>query len=195
VVTTVSPVASSPTPPSTAQPTGATENQLCTGNLAVFVAVGPRSNPAGGFVEPLQQSLDNIIDCLDPTMGEAHTKASHVWWNPGPLELLFSFGQDGDAESYDISSILFWNYFGEDFDVDSIDFEFFSRNGVSLGTFFFNPRLGANAAAVNANDIVAEQVNLPMVISAVTNVTALLSSTNGQLDFQNFVFLGTPASA
>lgn len=44
------------------------------------------------------------------------------------------------------------------------------------------PRLGENANGANANNIVAEQIDLPDVYTAST-VVALLTSTNGEIDF------------
>jgi len=172
--------------PDTAGPTVSTQPsgiQLCSGNLPVTVVVGPNSNPAGGFVNVNeQQSLANVIDCLDINEGETHTQASHVWWNPAPLELIFDFGQE-----FSLRSIHFWNYFGEGFDVDQIDFVFFNSLNETTGTFTVEPRTGEKALGQNNNPIVAETLPLPAGIQA-SRVAATLTSSNGELDFQNFVF-------
>jgi hypothetical protein len=100
--------------------------QLCPDNIPVTVTVGDKSNPNGSFVNiPLEQSLENVIDCFDVNEGEDHTQATHVWWNPGPLELVFDFG----GVEYDLLEVNFWNYFEEGFDDDQIDFEFLKPSG------------------------------------------------------------------
>lgn len=175
-----------PTPlPDTATPT----IQLCSDNIPVTVSVGPNSNPSGGFVNvPTQQSLANVIDCLALDQGEQHNQQSHVWWNPGPLELLFDF----DGTEYDLQAVYFWNYFGEQFDVDQIDFQFFNANNELVNTQTVLPRRGQNAQGNNDNDIVAERLDLTPAVRA-SFVAALVIGTNGEIDFQNFVFVGTAA--
>ena len=84
-------------------------------------------------------------------------------------------------------AFFFWNYFGEGFDVDQIVLEFFDLNGELTGTYTVFPKAGETALGQNANDIVAETLDLPAITRA-SRVAAVLSSTNGQIDFQNFVF-------
>ncbi|KAL7571803.1 hypothetical protein ACA910_002890 [Epithemia clementina (nom. ined.)] len=180
-LTTLEPTSLSPTV--SMQPSGP-GFQLCSGNIALNVTIGPRSNPGGGFVNvPTAQSLQNVVDCLDITQGEVHTQTSHVWWNPGPLELQFSFEQE-----YRLRNVYFWNYYGETYDVDQIDFEFFNSQGELVLNYTAFPRLGENANGSNGDSIVAETIDLPMAVDA-SRVNSILTSTNGQLDFQNFVFL------
>jgi hypothetical protein len=159
--------------------------QLCTDNVPVTAALGPGSNPMGGFINfPTEQSLLNVVDyCLDPNEGEVHTEASYVWWEPGPLELVFTF-----SGTYNLRSILFWNYSGEDFDVDQITFEFFNATNISVLNYTVELRLGQNSDGSNTNPIVAETITLPDIIPTF-QVSALLSATNNRLKFQNFVFL------
>jgi len=183
----VDPPAETTAPTSTGTP--APTFQLCSGNIPVTVSVGPNSNPQGRFQNvPLEQSLENVIDCLALDEGEQHNQQSHVWWFPGPLELLFDF----DGTEYDLTAIYFWNYFGEGFDVDQINFQFFDNNDSLIGNQTVFPRLGENAQGNNNNDVVAEKIPLNQVFRA-SSVSALVVGTNGQIDFQNFVFAGSVA--
>lgn len=91
---------------------------------------------------------------------------------------------------YSLREVYFWNYFAEQFDVDEIDLSFYDLAGTLTGTAILQPRLGQNANGVNGNDIVAETIPLAAVYTA-SRVVALLTGTNGQIDFQNFVFRAT----
>lgn len=122
---------------------------------------------------------------MDPSEGEEHNQQSHVWWNPAPLELIFEFNDE-----YFLTSIHFWNYFTEQFDVDQIDFVFYSAAEIEVGRQTVNPSMGQNSAGQNANDIVAEIIDLDIGNILIKKVEATLTSSNGELDFQNFVFLG-----
>ena len=121
----------------------------------------PQLEPhCGGFVNlPLEQSLFNIVDCLDITEGEAHSFAKHVFWSPGPLELLFDFGE----VEYNLQSIFFGYYFVELYDIDQIVLEFFDLNGELTRTYTVFPIAGAHALGQNTNDIVAETLDLPAI--------------------------------
>lgn len=106
---TIAPTTPSPTSTPTLRPSGESV-ELCSDNIPVSVTVGSLSNPSGRFVNvPTQQSLENVVDCLDINVGEQHTQTSHVWWNPGPLELVFDFG----GIEYNLRDVYFWNYFGK----------------------------------------------------------------------------------
>ena len=140
---------------------------------------------------PIGQSLLNVVNCLDPDEGEAHTQGSHVWWNPGPLELVFKLGTED--ESFTLTGYQFWNYFGESHDVDSIKLLFLDKNGNRIPTtanHTFLPRLGENADGINTNNIVAEVVKLETAVKGVSSVIGTFNSTNRQIDFQNILFLG-----
>lgn len=76
---------------------------------------------------------------------------------------------------------------GETYDVDEIELSFFNLSDELVGSVALQPRLGENANGQNANNIIAEVINLPNVYTA-SRVNALLKSDNGQIDFQNFVF-------
>lgn len=158
--------------------------QLCPGNIPVVnVTLGP--NSVGGFVNVSpEQSLANVINCLDPDEGEEHTQASHVWWSGGDLELVFNFDVD-----YLVTTIYFWNYFTEQYDVDGIDFAFYDMQGMLQRSFSVLPRMGENAAGANANNIVAEEIPVEPFAKG-SRVVATLNGTNSQIDFQNMVFVG-----
>lgn len=67
------------------------------------------------------------------------------------------------------------------FDVDQVDFTFFNSAGDEIGTESLNPALGSSGG-IEAEDI-------PLVSPLNTrSVTAFLTGTNGQVDFQNIGF-------
>lgn len=166
--------------------------QLCPPFIQVNVSVGNGSNPNGRFQNvPIAQSLLNVVNCLEPDEGEAHAQGSHVWWAPGPLELVFKLGEQD--ETYTLTSFQFWNYFGESFDVDSIKLHFYDKNGErisSIANHTYLPRLGENSNGINANNIIAEVIELDVTMKGVSSVIGTFNSTNGQIDFQNLLFLG-----
>ena len=170
----------SPRPSITPVPTTA-GIQLCPSN--VTVQVGPRSNPSGGFVNVNEaQSLKNAIECRDVNDPEVHTQATHVWWNPAPLELIFTFDRP-----YDLQSLNFWNYFGESYDVDEIVMDFYDESDNFVDQVQYFPILGQGPNG-NSNPVLAEVFTFSQVIPNVRRVEALISSTNNEIDFQNFVF-------
>jgi hypothetical protein len=124
----------------------------------------------------------------EPSDGEEHTVTSHVWWRTSPLELIFQFDK-----GYYLTEVLFWNYFGEQFDVDQIELKFFTSDSVVEGNLTVFPILGRNSDGINNNDIIAERLRLNVNKDPVTTVSAVVTSTNGEIDFQNFVFLGVEA--
>ena len=63
-------------------------------------------------------SLANVIDAPSADASENHiSPTTHVWVSGGSLELDFDFGVE-----YDLTELHFWNYFTEQFGVDTIDF-------------------------------------------------------------------------
>lgn len=74
--------------------------------------------------------------------------------------------------------------------MDEIILEFRDSNGIVVASQTVLPRTGQNSAGANGNDIVAETIDLDVVAFAVKSISATLNGSNGQLDFQNFVFLG-----
>ena len=125
-------------------------------------------------------SLANVIDA--PTAGAAENHISpttHVWVSGGPLELDFDFGAE-----YDLGLLHFWNYYGESYDVDNIDFTFFDASKNLVGSLLgVSPALGGGGS----NPIYAEDyaLNFP---SNVQYVNAVLTGSNGQVDFNNIGF-------
>jgi hypothetical protein len=145
----------------------------------VSVALGNRSNAAGRFSLALNQSLANVIDCLDPSEGEVHDANTHVYWVGNPLELIFTFTRD-----YDLSKVYFWNYNADSYDVDAIDFTFFNGQRQIIGSYSFLPQEGK----VVSGSIRSQNATFPTQFKGVRQVSALLNATNGQVDFQNLLF-------
>jgi hypothetical protein len=165
---------------------------LCAGGVAsaapvylnssnITVALGPSMSPNPFANVSTANSLANIIDAPSATAGELHTQSTHVWVSGGTLELVFDFGVE-----YDLSDVHFWNYHSEGFDVDDISFEFFNAANVSVGTLAFSPLLGNNTGS-DSTPIFAESYALAFP-SNVQFVTAVLSGTNNQVDFNNIGF-------
>lgn len=122
------------------------------------------------------QTINKVIDAPSADALENHNQTTHIWFSSGGLELLFDFGQE-----YDISTLHFWNYNGEAYDVDNIDFTFFNSAMAQVGTLSILPALGS-PGGIEAQDIVlAAPLN-------VQHVTAFLTGSNGQVDFQNIGF-------
>jgi len=126
-------------------------------------------------------SLASIIDLASPTQNEEHTQTSHVWVSGGSLELNFAF----DAE-YDLHTLHFWNYVTETYDVDDISLQFFNNSGALVGALAVQPVTGTNLGSeiiAPANYVLAFPTNVRFV-------NALLTGTNGQVDFNNLGFSG-----
>ncbi len=147
----------------------------------ITVEVGPGTS-AGSFNNTFAsgQTIDKVIDAPSADAAEFHNQTTHIWFTAdqigGGLELLFDFGQ-----GYDISTLHFWNYTGEGFDVDQVDFTFFNPGNVEVGDLTINPALGSSPG------ILAEDIPLPAPIN-VRYVTAFLTGSNGEVDFQNIGF-------
>jgi hypothetical protein len=149
----------------------------------ISVEVGPGTSP-GTFNNTFSsgQTIDKVIDAPSADAEELHSQTTHIWFTAdeigGGLELLFDFGQ-----GYDITTLHFWNYNGETYDVDHIDFTFFSPGNALVGSLSVEPDLGSSPA------IVAQDIPLAAPLN-VRHVTAFLSGSNGQVDFQNLGFTG-----
>lgn len=145
------------------------------------IAVGLGSSMAP---EPFENqttaiSLANVIDASSADAAEDHiSPTTHVWVSGGPLELIFDLGTE-----YDLSTLHFWNYFSEDFDVDNVAFSFFNAAGVNVGVLDVVPALGG----AGGNPIFAEDYALSFP-SNVRFVRSLLTGTNGEVDFNNIGF-------
>jgi hypothetical protein len=147
----------------------------------ITVQVGPGTS-AGSFNNTFNggQTIAKVIDAPSADAEEFHTQTSHIWFTAdqagGGLELLFDFQQE-----YDISTLHFWNYTEEGFDVDNVAFTFFNGANVQIGSLSVSPALGS-APGIRAQDIaLAAPIN-------VRYVTAFLTGSNRQVDFQNIGF-------
>lgn len=122
------------------------------------------------------QTINKVIDAPSADAEEFHNQTTHIWFSGGGLELLFDFNQE-----YDISMLHFWNYTGEAYDVDRIDFTFFDSSSTQVGNLTVLPELGSSPG-IKAEDI-------PLVAPLnVQFVTAFLTGSNNQVDFQNIGF-------
>lgn len=147
----------------------------------ITVAVGAGTSP-GTFNNTFNggQTIEKVIDAATAASSEVHDQTTHIWFTAasvgGGLELLFDFGIE-----YDISTLHFWNYDSENYDVDDLDFTFFNGANVQVGTLSITPALGTYPA------IFAQDIALPAPLN-VRYVTAFLSGTNREVDFQNIGF-------
>jgi hypothetical protein len=155
-------------------------------DAGVTVAVGPGSS--GGFVNvPEAQSLANIIDLDAASDPDFHSQTSHVWWSGGPLELVFNL-----QTAYDLTTLHFWNYFGEAFDVDSLFLRFLDPSGAVLGNQDVLPALGGPGTP---NEMILAEDIVLTAPPGVQFVVAFLTATNNQLDFNNMGFTGDLSSS
>jgi len=156
-------------------------------NISVAVGAG---TSAGTFNNTFSGgTIDKVIDAPSADATEFHNQTTHIWFTAdevgGGLELLFDFGLE-----YDITTLSFWNYTAESFDVDNIDFTFFNTSNDIVGTLSVLPALGSSPG------ILAEDIILPAPLN-VQYVTAFLTGDNKQVDFQNMGFtaeVSTPTS-
>lgn len=152
---------------------------LNTNNISV--SVGSTTSP-GSFNNTFNNgnTIDKVIDAPSSDAEEFHNQTTHIWFTAdsigGGLELVFDFGQ-----SYDISTLHFWNYTGEGFDVDNIDFTFFDQNNSQIGSLSVQPAPGSSPG------ILSEDINLAAPIN-VQFVKAFLTGSNREVDFQNIGF-------
>ena len=126
------------------------------------------------------QTIEKVIDAPSADASDDHNRTTHIWFTAGEigggLELIFDFGV-----SYDITTLHFWNYDGEAYDVDEVNFTFYDSLGGSIGMETIMPPLGT-ASNNKATDI-------PLVSPLNTrSVTAFLTGDNRQVDFQNIGF-------
>ncbi|MGB3512822.1 MAG: hypothetical protein WBA93_27115 [Microcoleaceae cyanobacterium] len=160
-----------------------TANAIYLNNSNITVEVGPGTSP-GSFNNTFSNgnTIDKVIDAPYADATEVHNQTSHIWFTAdevgGGLELLFDFGQ-----KYDLTTLHFWNYDEEIFDVDNIDFTFFNEDNIQVGQLSVTPALGT-APRVTAEDI---SLDAPLNVQF---ITAFLSGTNRQVDFQNLGFTG-----
>ena len=127
-----------------------------------------------------ENTIGKVTDAPSAEAEEFHNQTTHIWFTAdqtgGGLELEFDFNQE-----YDITTLHFWNYTGENFDVDNIDFTFFNSSNEQVGMVSVLPELGSSPG-IQAEDILLEA---PLNVQF---VTAALTGNNGQVDFQNIGF-------
>lgn len=148
-------------------------------NIAVSIGAG---TSAGTFNNTFAggATITKVIDAPTAASPEFHNQATHIWFTAnsvgGGLELLFDFGQ-----AYDIQTLHFWNYDGEAFDVDNVSFKFFDESNQQVGALDIQPALGSSPA------IFAQDIELAAPLN-VRHVSAFLTGSNAQVDFQNIGF-------
>lgn len=149
-------------------------------NISVALGSGMAAEPFANQTTAI--SLANVINAPSAVAGEDHiSPTTHVWVSGGTLELVFDFGV-----AYDLTTLHFWNYFAEGFDVDNIDFTFFDESMTLVGRLLgVEPALGG----AGGNPIFAEDYALAFP-SDIRFVNALLSGSNDQVDFNNMGFTG-----
>lgn len=149
----------------------------------ITVAVGAGTSP-GTFNNTFDNgaTINKVIDApsADADAEEFHDQATHIWFTAndvgGGLELKFDFQIE-----YDLSVLHFWNYTSEDYDVDNVDFTFYNGSNSLVGSLSVAPALGSYPG------IRAEDIALDAPLN-VRYVTAFLSGSNRQVDFQNMGF-------
>ena len=150
-------------------------------NTNIAVAVGPGTSP-GTFNNTFDngQTIEKVIDAPSATAEEFHNQTTHIWYTAdqvgGGLELLFDFGLE-----YDITTLHFWNYTSEDYDVDNVSFTFFNAANTLVGALNVQPALGSSPG------IAAQDIPLGAPLN-VQFVTAFITGSNREVDFQNIGF-------
>lgn len=145
----------------------------------ITVSVGPNTTGSPNNTYDLGYGIEKVIDAPSADASELHSQESHIWYTSpigGGLELLFDFGLE-----YNISTLHFWNYNAEAYDVDNIDFTFYNEMNNLVGSLTVQPDLG------DPGNIFAQDITLAAPLN-VRYVTAFLTGTNGQVDFQNMGF-------
>ncbi len=151
-------------------------------NIAVSLGSSMAAEPFANQTTAI--SLANVIDAPSADAAENHiSPTTHVWVSGGPLELDFDFGVE-----YELTTLHFWNYHGEAFDVDNIDLTFFDASMSFVGELLnIEPALGGGGS----NPVFAEDFALSLP-SNVRFVNVLLTGTNGEVDFNNIGFTAIP---
>jgi hypothetical protein len=160
-------------------PLSAATTYLNIDNISVAVGSGTGTGTFNNTFDN-GQTIDKVIDAPTATAQEFHDQTTHIWFtgsapNQG-LELIFTFGV-----SYDITTLHFWNYTGEGYDVDNVEFTFFNSLGASIGSTSIQPALGSSGG------ITAQNIALQSPLNT-RSVRAYLTGSNGQIDFQNIGF-------
>ncbi|NNF17380.1 MAG: PEP-CTERM sorting domain-containing protein [Gammaproteobacteria bacterium] len=167
--------------PSQASSAGISDVYLNIDNISVSVGAG--TSP-GTFNNTFNggQTIDKVIDAPSADAEEFHNQTTHIWFTAseigGGLELVFDLGI-----AYDITTLHFWNYTGEGYDVDNIVFDFFNGT-TNVGTVEIEPDLGTSPGITAQDILLAAPLN-------VTSVVAFLTGSNREVDFQNIGFTAT----
>jgi hypothetical protein len=131
-------------------------------------------------------TIEKVIDEPTAEAEEFHNQATHIWFTAneigGGLELLFDFQSE-----YDITTLHFWNYTSESYDVDNVSFTFFNGSNDWVGALDIAPDLGSSPG------IKAQNIALPAPLN-VRYVNAFLTGSNRQVDFQNIGFTASVSS-
>lgn len=159
---------------------GAQGIYLSSVNMSVELGEGMAAEPFANL--STAASLENIIDLPTADSGELHTQAEHVWINGGTLSVVFDL-----QGSRLLTDFHFWNYHGESFDVDRIELDFIGNEDSVVGSMVVeDPPLG-NGTGSDSDPIFADTFPINLG-EPVTEIRALLSGTNGQVDFNNMGF-------
>jgi len=156
-----------------AQPIYLNDDAGVTVSLGASMAAEPFAN------RTTQDSLASIINLDSASDVDAHAQSTHVWVSGGHLEVDFDLG-----DTYDLTTMHFWNYYTETYDVDNIDMIFYNEAGVEIGQ-----PIGLQPQISGGNPVVAEHIAVAFP-PGVRFINMTLSGTNGQVDFQNLGFTG-----
>ena len=149
-------------------------------NISVSVGSGTGAGTSNNTFNG-GQTIDKVIDAPSATASEDHNQTTHIWYTfsdpTDGLELVFDFGV-----SYDITTLHFWNYAFDNFSVDSVDFSFFDSLDQLIGQQTIMPLPSGSESNITAQDYA--------LLSPINtrSVTAFLTGTNGEVDFQNIGF-------
>ncbi|MFG0305780.1 MAG: GC-type dockerin domain-anchored protein [Phycisphaerales bacterium JB040] len=165
------------TPDTGAQPIYLNDDAGVTVSLGASMAAEPFANRSTA------DSLASIINLDSASDVDTHAQSTHVWVSGGHLEVDFDLG-----DSYDLTTMHFWNYYTETYDVDNIDMVFYNESGVEIGQ-----PIGIQPQMSSGNPVVAEHIAVDFP-SGVRFINMVLSGTNNQVDFQNLGFTGMLSS-
>jgi hypothetical protein len=167
-----------PADPQASKATGRSSVYLNVKNITVRLGPTMAAEPFANQTTAI--SLANVINAPSATAPEDHySPTTHVWVSGKPLDLAFDLGAE-----YDLTTLHFWNYTIEDHDVDKVTFTFFDALKNPVGALDVEPALGGR---LGNNPIVAESYTLSFPTN-VRYVNAVLTGTNGQVDFTNIGF-------
>lgn len=155
-------------------------------DLLIDVSIGAGTDASGDFNNTFANgaTISKAIDASSATALEFYNQSTHIWFTasaPGKgLELLFDF-----RVNYDISTLHFWNYTSEPYDVDNIDFVFFDDTMNNVGSLSVAPQTGIRPGILPRIRVQDIALSAPLNIRY---VSAFLTGTNGEIDFVNIGF-------